>query len=231
MRWPITSDQILRMLDAFKHGRVMHYRYAADIVGRVTALFNREPTVQEITVPETHKLTVVGDTHGQLQDLFTIFTINGLPSESNMVRAPRPAPALHPLRSLTHLFQYLFNGDFVDRGPNGMEILLTIFAYKLLFPKFVFLNRGNHESRGQNSWMGFEDEVLRKYHSPDDPVQARRFYEQLEDCFDVLPLCATIQEKVRPTDPPPSPHADVPPRRPRRCSSATAASSSARVSL
>lgn len=79
-----------------------------------------------------------------------------------------------------------------------MEILLTIFAYKLLFPKFVFLNRGNHESRGQNSWMGFEDEVLHKYHSPDDPVQARRFYEQLEDCFDVLPLCAIIQEKVRP---------------------------------
>lgn len=82
-----------------------------------------------------------------------------------------------------------------------MEILLTIFAYKLLFPKFVFLNRGNHESRGQNSWMGFEDEVLHKYHSPDDPVQARRFYEQLEDCFDVLPLCAIIQEKVRPLPP------------------------------
>lgn len=84
----------------------MHYRYAADIVGRVKALFNREPTVQEITVPENHKLTVVGDTHGQLQDLFTIFTINGLPSESNMVRptstpAPRlpaaPVPLIRPL--------------------------------------------------------------------------------------------------------------------------------------
>lgn len=48
-------------------------------------MFGSEPTVQEITIPEGKKLTVVGDTHGQLQDLFTIFTINGLPSDENMV--------------------------------------------------------------------------------------------------------------------------------------------------
>ena len=84
-------------------------------------------------------MTIVGDLHGQLQDLFTIFTINGLPSPAN---------------------QYFFNGDFVDRGYYGVEIVLTIFAFKLLYPDAVHMNRGNHECRQQNAYMGFEDEVL-----------------------------------------------------------------------
>ena len=84
-------------------------------------------------------MTIVGDLHGQLQDLFTIFTINGLPPPAN---------------------QYFFNGDFVDRGYYGVEIVLTIFAFKLLYPDAVHMNRGNHECRQQNAYMGFEDEVL-----------------------------------------------------------------------
>lgn len=48
------------------------------------------------------------------------------------------------------LYQYLFNGDYVDRGPQGVEVALVIFAYKLLLPKFIFVNRGNHEDRDVN---------------------------------------------------------------------------------
>lgn len=87
-------------------------------------------------------MTLVGDLHGQLEDLYTIFTINGLPSLTN---------------------KYLFNGDFVDRGKCGAEVVMTILLFKLLYPEGVFLNRGNHESRNQNSWMGFEDEIWEKY--------------------------------------------------------------------
>ena len=47
-------------------------------------------------------------------------------------------------------YQYLFNGDYVDRGPQGVEVALVIFAYKLLLPKFIFVNRGNHEDRDVN---------------------------------------------------------------------------------
>jgi Calcineurin-like phosphoesterase len=55
-------------------------------------------------------MTVVGDIHGQLQDLYSIFTINGLPSPTNM---------------------YLFNGDFVDRGHNGAEVFFSLCAFKV----------------------------------------------------------------------------------------------------
>lgn len=55
-------------------------------------------------------MTVVGDIHGQLQDLFSIFTINGIPCPQN---------------------HYIFNGDFVDRGPCGAEVLFTLCAFKV----------------------------------------------------------------------------------------------------
>ncbi len=50
-------------------------------------------------------------------------------------------------------------GDFVDRGSWSAEIILTLFAYKVMFPEHVHLARGNHESRGMNKIYGFDGEV------------------------------------------------------------------------
>lgn len=71
------------------------------------------------------RLIVVGDVHGQLQDVLHIFDANGPPSEE---------------------VTYLFNGDIVDRGRYAVEIWLLLIAFKLKWPRNVHILRGNHEN-------------------------------------------------------------------------------------
>ena len=168
-------ETVLKLLEQFKAGIPLHFKYVVRIVDRFRQESAKFPCVQRVTIPENSTLTVIGDLHGQLQDLYTIFTINGLPDEKNC---------------------YLFNGDFVDRGQCGVEIALILFCFKMLYPDSVYLNRGNHESRAQNSWMGFEDEVFGKYHSENDFARARTLYNMFGTCFDHLPLVTIISEKV-----------------------------------
>lgn len=112
-------------------------------------------------------MTVVGDIHGQVQDLLHIFHLNGLPSAKNA---------------------YIFNGDWVDRGQWGCEVVLIVFAFKILFPKSVFLNRGNHEAVDINDFSGFLDECKEKY---DEDV-----YEEFNHTFAACPLATVVNDRV-----------------------------------
>jgi serine/threonine-protein phosphatase 5 len=104
---------------------------------------------------------------GQFYDFINIFKINGVPSETNM---------------------YLFNGDFVDRGPFGLEVVLTLFAYKLLYPKSFYLNRGNHEMAYLNKTYGFKNEVETKF--------SKTMFELFSETFNTLPLANLINKKI-----------------------------------
>lgn len=169
--FPLTGDSLVELLDHFKKGKSLHIKYALDLLAQSRKIFAAEPTLQDIMIGDGHKLTLVGDLHGQLADLFTIFTLNGLPSEES---------------------EYLFNGDIVDRGQYGAEVLFTILAFKCLFPRQVRVNRGNHECRQQNRLMGFEEEILSKYPGSNGRV----LLAACQKVFDCMPLCALIQEKI-----------------------------------
>ncbi len=180
LRFPLRLDNVLNMMEEFKIGKILHYKYIMALFLLAKRVFDAEETVQDITIPQGARLTVVGDIHGQLEDLYTIFSIKGVPSATNW---------------------YLFNGDFVDRGPNGCEVIATMCAFKILYPNHVFLNRGNHEARAQNAWMGFEEEILGKYTKEGivvsgDRRSALRLHLLCESMFDRLPLAAVIQKKV-----------------------------------
>ena len=104
--------------------------------------------VVDVPLPTgSQRSVIVGDTHGQLQDVLTILLEYGLPSMSN---------------------RYVFNGDIADRGPNACEIFLLVLLYQLLVPGSLVVTRGNHEAadineRPASMGGGFLDEVQAKY--------------------------------------------------------------------
>lgn len=163
-----TAEHLTKMIAAFRQNKILHYRYAHELVGRVTAIHREQGlNIQRITFPPEARLTIVGDIHGQLQDLLAILEFQGMPSPTNW---------------------YLFNGDFVDRGYHSVEVLWIIYVFKIMYPGCVWLNRGNHEHRLLNKRYKFERQIKMAYDE--------RMYERVALSFDVLPLCTIINKDV-----------------------------------
>jgi len=122
-----------------------------------------EQNVQKIQLP----VTICGDIHGQFYDLKELFKVGGVCPETN----------------------YLFMGDFVDRGFYSVETFLLLLALKVRYPARITLIRGNHESRQITQVYGFYDECLRKYGSVN-------VWKYCTDIFDYLSLSAIIEDKI-----------------------------------
>ncbi|KAK9052579.1 hypothetical protein SSX86_029208 [Deinandra increscens subsp. villosa] len=163
----VTLDFVKTMMDDFKNQKMLHKRYAFEIVLRTREILMALPSLVDINVSNGKHFTVCGDVHGQFFDLLNIFELNGLPSEEN---------------------PYLFNGDFVDRGSFSVEIILTLFAFKCMSPSAIHLSRGNHESKSMNKIYGFEGEVRSKL--------SDKFVELFAEVFCYLPLAHVINEKI-----------------------------------
>ena len=128
----------------------------------------RELLVEESNVqPVPAPVTIVGDIHGQFYDLREMFKVGGDIPVTN----------------------YVFMGDYVDRGFYSVETFLLLLALKVRYPDRVTLVRGNHESRQITQVYGFYDECLRKYGS----VNVWRY---CTDIFDYLTLSALVGDRV-----------------------------------
>jgi len=137
----------------------------SDIVGLCTAcqrLLIEQPILLELGAP----IKVVGDIHGQYYDLLRLFEYGLFPPESN----------------------YLFLGDYVDRGKQSLESICLLLAYKLKYPENFFILRGNHECASINRIYGFFDECKRRY--------TMRLWKTFTDCFNCLPVAAIVDEKI-----------------------------------
>lgn len=111
---------------------------------------------------------IVGDIHGQFVDLLRLFDHSGWPPKS----------------------RYMFLGDYVDRGPQGLETFTLLACLKLKYPNDVWLLRGNHESDNVNKIYGFYDEVLQKYPEKFD------IWELFVQTFNNLPVAGLVGKKI-----------------------------------
>lgn len=92
-----------------------------------------------------------------------------------------------------HGFDYVFMGNYVDRGAYSLETICLLMALKLKYPKQIFLLRGNHEDRNVNRHLGFGDECTKRL--DEDINQPNSVFAKINEMFDYLPLAAIIADK------------------------------------
>ena len=172
----ITKEWVFELIDFMKdlEGKKTYKEkyidkiYLLQMLLKVKNIFKEyQAALIDINIPPGKNITVVGDIHGQFYDLLHIFEINGYPSEDNI---------------------YLFNGDYVDRGVFGVECLITLISLKILYPKYIFMSRGNHEDRSINRRYGFQNEVIDKYDE--------KIFNCFSEFFKFLPLGHIINKEV-----------------------------------
>jgi serine/threonine-protein phosphatase PP1 catalytic subunit len=161
------DDYISRLIDAAYAGKVtkgvcLKIAEITAVCAQAREVFLSQPALLELDAP----IKIVGDIHGQYPDLIRLFEMSGSPPSSN----------------------FLFLGDYVDRGKQSLETILLLLCYKLKYPENFFLLRGNHECANVTRVYGFYDECKRRCNI--------KTWKTFIDTFNTLPIAAIVAEKI-----------------------------------
>lgn len=150
-------------ITTIKNSKILTEKIVKQCCERCKEILMEESNVQPVNAP----VTVCGDIHGQFYDLLELFRIGGDIPDTN----------------------YVFIGDFVDRGYNSVETIELLICLKIKYPSHITLLRGNHESRQVTVVYGFLDEIIRKYGNSNP-------WNYFMELFDYFPLGALIDNSV-----------------------------------
>lgn len=159
----LTVDDLDKHIETLMKCELISEQDVKSLCSKAREILVQEGNVQVIDSP----VTICGDIHGQFYDLMELFKVGGQIPDTN----------------------YLFLGDFVDRGFYSVETFLLLLALKVRYPDRMMLIRGNHESRQITQVYGFYDECLRKYGSA-------AVWKACTEVFDYLSLSAVIDGKA-----------------------------------
>ncbi|KAI9227342.1 MAG: serine/threonine-protein phosphatase PP-Z1 [Piptocephalis tieghemiana] len=164
----VNIDHIIqRLLEAGYSGKVsknlcLKSAEVIAICNLAREIFLSQPSLLELSAP----VKIVGDIHGQYSDLLRLFEMCGYPPAAN----------------------FLFLGDYVDRGKQSLETILLLLCYKIKFPNNFFLLRGNHECANVTRVYGFYDECKRR--------MSIKVWRTFVDVFNTLPVAALVANKI-----------------------------------
>jgi serine/threonine-protein phosphatase PP1 catalytic subunit len=184
---------------------------ATNLCNQAREVLLSQPMLLELGAP----IKICGDIHGQYTDLLRLFEYGGFPPEVSwgwglgaaLMELPSALVALTArcmvwlnllaavFQSFAHFFSvssyqanYLFLGDYVDRGKQSLEVVCLLFAYKIKYPENFFILRGNHECAGINRIYGFYDECRRRF--------SVKLWKAFCNTFNCLPCTAVIDDKI-----------------------------------
>ncbi|KAG2547188.1 hypothetical protein PVAP13_9KG070500 [Panicum virgatum] len=144
----------------------------ADLCDSAERIFSSEPSVLRLKAP----VKIFGDLHGQFGDLMRLFDEYGAPSTAGDIA----------------YIDYLFLGDYVDRGQHSLETITLLLALKVEYPQNVHLIRGNHEAADINALFGFRIECIERMGERDGIWT----WHRMNRLFNWLPLAALIEKKI-----------------------------------
>ena len=150
-------------LEQLKTGKCLPETELFHLCEKVKSILIEENNVQPISAP----VIICGDIHGQFFDLLELFQTGGSIPEQN----------------------YIFMGDYVDRGHNSVECFELLLALKARHPENITILRGNHECRQITQVYGFYDECIRKYGNANP-------WKFCTEVFDYLNISAVVDNKI-----------------------------------
>ena len=158
------ATKVISVLSRLKDGEssVFEMKEITQLCNETKKIISDQPVLLKLDAP----ITIFGDLHGQFSDMQKFLQMSGPPPDT----------------------QILFLGDYVDRGHNSIEILLQLFAFKILYPDKIWFLRGNHECKEISKLYGFYDECCSRY--------SEELWDLFNDVFDYFPIAAIVGQRI-----------------------------------